>query len=225
MGFVAARTPAAAAYWREAGISLGCGISAAVAAWCAAVWLLRLSARRPTLGAGLLTFACLPGLCGPLAPSLFFVELMQRQPVLSLRDTVVPMVSVLALFLLPRAVLLEALSRLTRDLSATHLARSLRSSPDRGQRSAGRRLLWELGGFGRVCRVSLLTYWAYLDLTAGAILAPPDVVPVTARLYNLMHYGHNAALSGMALVTVAVPVAAFVALLAARSLSLRLFAR
>ena len=158
-------------------------------------------------------------------PSLFAVEALQRPWLLPLRDTLVPLVVVLAVYLLPRAVLLEALARLVRDGSAVHLARGLKGSPGRGQRRAGRRLLWDLVGFGRFCRVSLLAYWGYLDLTAATILAPPGVVPVTARLYNLMHYGHNASLSAMTLAAVAVPAVAFAAALAARHLSLRLFAR
>ncbi|MDA3962308.1 MAG: hypothetical protein PF961_16085 [Planctomycetota bacterium] len=38
---------------------------------------------------------------------------------------------------------------------------------------------------------------AYLDLPSAALLAPLDQPPVTARLYNLMHYGRTAALSSM----------------------------
>lgn len=227
LSYVAQRTPNAVSYWREVGTALGFGIPAGVLAYVTGVVLLRLAILRSWRVPGVifLAVACVPGLCGPLVPSLVAVEILQSPVLLPLRDTVVPLVVVLGLFLLPRAVLLEALSRLTRDGAAIHLARKMKSSPDRGQQAAGRRLLWELEGFGRFCRVSMLAYWGYLDLTAAAILAPPDVVPVTARLYNLMHYGHNASLSAMALVTAAVPALLFVGLIAARHFSLRLFAR
>lgn len=227
LGYVAQRTPNAVSYWREVGTALGFGIPAGVLASLAGVLLLRLASSPPRRlpGVILLALACVPGLCGPLVPSLVAVELFQSPVLLPLRDTLVPLAVVLGLFLLPRAVLLEALSRVTRGGATIHLARKLKSSPDRGQQAAGRRLLWELDGFGRFCRVSLLAYWGYLDLTAAAILAPPDVVPVTARLYNLMHYGHNASLSAMALVMTAVPALLFAGLIAARHLSLRLFAR
>lgn len=226
-GYVFERTPNAVSYWREVATALGFGIPAGIAAYAGGVALLRLVSSKAWRAPGviLLGVACVPGLCGPLVPSLFAVELFQSPALLPLRDTLVPLIAVVALFLLPRAVLLEALSRLTRDGSAIHLARELRTSPGRAQRAAGRRLLWDLDGFGRFCRVSLLAYWGYLDLTAAAILAPPDVVPVTARLYNLMHYGHNAALSAMTLVTAAVPALLFAGLIAARHLSLRLLAR
>jgi len=227
LGFVAARTPAAAAYWHEAATALGFGVAAGLAAYAAGVALLRFASSPGWRGPGMiaLALACVPGLCGPLVPSLFAVEWVQSPVLLPLRETLAPLVVVLALFLLPRAILLEALSRRTRDLAATHLARTLRSAGDQVRRAAGRRLLWQLDGFGRFCRVSLLAYWGYLDLTAAAILASPDVVPVTARLYNLMHYGHNTALSAMTLVTVAVPLFAFAAFLTARHLSFRLIAR
>jgi ABC-type Fe3+ transport system permease subunit len=227
LGYVAQQTPNAVSYWREVATALGFGVPAGIVAYAGGSALLRLVWSRGGGAPGviLLALACVPGLCGPLVPSLFAVELFQSSALLPLRDTLVPLVAVLSLFLLPRAVLIEALSRLMRDGTAIHLAKGLRSSPEWTQRVAGRRLLWELDGFGRFCRVSLLAYWGYLDLTAAAILAPPDVVPVTARLYNLMHYGHNAALSAMTLVTAAVPALLFVALLAARHLSLRLLAR
>lgn len=225
LGYVLAGTPTALSYWREIAVALGYGAASALAAYLSAVGLLRLVTSHRRLGVIALALACVPGLCGPLVPSLFAVALLQTPWLLPLRDTLLPLVVVLALSLLPRAVLLESLARLVRDSTAISLARKLRMSPDGDQRRAGRLLLWELDGFGRFCRVSLLAYWGYLDLTAATILAPPAVVPVTARLYNLMHYGHNASLSAMALVAVAVPAFAFAASLAARRLILRMAVR
>lgn len=219
LGYVLPRTPTAVSYWHEVVTALGYGVVAAVAATLPAIGLLRLtsSTRWRSLGIVLLLTACIPGLCGPLIPSLFVVAWLQSPWLLPLRDTLIPLVTVLALFLLPRAILLESLAQLIRDEPALHLANRLRTSPEARQRRAGRQLLWEQAGFGRYCRVSLLAYWGYLDLTAATILAPAVVVPVTARLYNLMHYGHNASLSAMALFAVVVPAAVFAAILAART--------
>ncbi|MGC1274805.1 MAG: hypothetical protein WBC44_13950 [Planctomycetaceae bacterium] len=227
LGYVLEGTPTAVSFWREVATALGYGIAAAVFAFLPAVGLLRLTAspRWRPVGMILLLVACVPGLCGPLVPSLFAVAWLQTPWLLPLRDTLVPLVTVLALFLLPRAILLEALARSVREAPAIHLARRLRASPIDDQRRAGRLLIWDLDGFGRYCRVSLLAYWGYLDLTAATILAPAAVVPVTARLYNLMHYGHNASLSTMALLAVVVPAVAFAALLVVRRLVLRLAVR
>ncbi|MBA3313727.1 MAG: hypothetical protein H0T47_10625 [Planctomycetaceae bacterium] len=226
-GYLATNAPNVAAYWKEIGIAAGYGVSSAAIASVAAVGLLKLVSlsKPPAIGVALLVLACVPGLCGAMVPSLVAVECLQHPLLLGLRDTLVPLIVVLALFLLPRALLLESLARLLRDGQAIHLARGLRMSPVSVQQRAGRSLLWTLEGFGRFCRFSLLAYWGYLDLTAATILSPPGVVPVTARLYNLMHYGHNAALSAMTLVAVAVPVAGFLIVLFLRRLTLRVIAR
>jgi len=223
IGYVVHNAPSIVAYWKEIAIAAGYGVPSALIAFFAALGLLQVAAnsRKRVFGAALLAITCLPGLCGALVPSLATVELLQRQPFLSLRDTLVPLIAVLALSLLPRAILLEALARLVRQTAGIELARRLRSSPVRSQRRSGRELTWTLDGFGRFCRFSLLAYWGYLDLTAATILAPPGFVPVSARLYNLMHYGHNAALSAMTLVAVTVPFIAFVIFLAGRRLILR----
>jgi ABC-type Fe3+ transport system permease subunit len=222
-GYVATNAPNVVGYWREVAIAAGYGMPSGVVAFLVATGLLGLIRRRNTraIGTALLVLGCIPGLCGALVPSLVAVEWLQSPPWLALRDSLVPLIAVLGLFLLPRAVLLEALANLARDGQAIHLARELRTSPVSAQKRAGRALLWRLDGFGRFCRVSLLAYWGYLDLTAATILAPPGVVPVTARLYNLMHYGHNAALSAMTLVAVLLPLAGFLTLLAARRLLFR----
>lgn len=227
LSYLAAATPTAIGYWREVSVALAYGTTAGVAAYFAGAGILRLvaSVRWRRGGLALLALACLPGLSGPLVPSLAAVELLQRPMLLPVRDTILPLIVVLTLSLLPRAILLEALARFARDQAAVHLSRRLRSSPSKAQRSSGRRLLWSLEGFGRFCRVSLLAHWGYLDLTAAAILAPTAIVPVTVRLYNLMHYGHNPSLSAMTLVVVAVPIAAFASILLLRHLSLRFLVR
>ena len=128
----------------------------------------------------------------------------------------------LSLTLLPRAVLMESLVRLARPGTALHLVRGLRASPSLAQRKTARQLHWQLIGYGRFSRFALLAYWGYLDLTVATMLAPPSFVPVTARLYNLMHYGHNASLSAMSLVAVCVPLAAFFAVLVLRRIVSRI---
>ncbi len=223
--YVAANAPSIVAYWKEIAIAAGYAVPSALLAFLASIGLLRMASvpKIRVLGVALLVVACVPGLCGTLVPSLAAVELLQHWPFLAFRDTLIPLVAVLALSLLPRAILLEALARLVRHSAGIELARRLRTSPLRSQRRSGRALLWTLDGFGRFCRFSVLAFWGYLDLTAATILAPPGFVPVTARLYNLMHYGHNAALSAMTLVAVTVPLVAFLVLLAGRRLVIRLF--
>jgi hypothetical protein len=77
------------------------------------------------VGVVLLVVACVPGLCGTLVPSLVAVELLQTPVLLPWRETPWPLVVVLGLFLLPRAVLLEALTRHVRLAGRTKVAVTL----------------------------------------------------------------------------------------------------
>ncbi len=210
---------------REVTTALLLGTASGMLAYAAAAGLLRATTGPRAWGVPLLVLALLPGLCGPLAPSLAVVAALQHPILLPFRDTLLPLVAVLVASLLPRAVLLAAIGRPMRRGSTAHLARLLQSSADVARRRNGARLLWRLDGFGRFCRVGLLAYWGYLDLTAATILAPPAVVPVSARLYNLMHYGHNAALSALSLVALAAPAVAFAAAVLIRLSLLRWLAR
>lgn len=219
--------PALVSYFQQIGTALLFGSLSGVLAWLGAFGLLRLVSlpRGRFLGWPLLVLVSLPGLCGPLIPSLFAVEFLQTPMGLPWRETIVPTVVVLALMLFPRAILLEVLARLDQKQSALHLAQLLKKSPSPRQSALGREQLWRLVGFGRYCRISLLIYWGYLDLTVSKMLAPTDMESVTLWLYNFMHYGRNSSLSAMAFVATIAPLGIFLALLIFRHLAVKLGAR
>jgi len=157
----------------------------------------------------LLMGVCL-GLLGPLVLSLAILAAVQLSPLLSLRDTPVPLVLALALVLLPLAFVVKRVLELTGYRSSLHLARLMPTS------NPARELKWRLSTSGKFWLVVLLFVWAYWDLTASAILAPIGMTPVTVRLYNLMHYGQIAALSAMTCATFAAPILIFMLALGTR---------
>ena len=222
-GYFGQGGPNVTSYTKQIGNALLYGVLSGGLAWLAAVGLLKLirSSRWRVLGGVVLVAVCVPVLSGALVPSLFVVEMLQTSWLLPLRQTIVPVVVVLALMLLPRAVLLEILFRWETNRSAVHLAAMLRDSPVRAQSRAGRERLWALRGFGRFCRVALLMYWGYLDLTVSSMLAPIGMESVTLWLYNFMHYGRNASLSAMTFVAMVVPVVLFSSVLVVRRVMVR----
>ena len=98
------------------------------------------------------------------------------------------------------ALVLKRVLELTRRRSALHLAALLQKS------RAARELAWRLRTSGKFWAMVLLFVWAYWDLTASAILAPIGMMPVTPRLYNLMHYGQIATLSALTCAAFAAPI-------------------
>ncbi len=142
---------------------------------------------------------CFLGLLGPLVLSLAILSAVQTPRLLVLRDTPVPLVATLALVLMPVAFVLRLVLDATREGSSLHTASLMKGS------QAARALLWRLRTSKRFWMLFLLFGWAYWDLTASAILAPITMTPVTVRLYNLMHYGQNAALSTMLFVSFLAP--------------------
>jgi ABC-type Fe3+ transport system permease subunit len=158
---------------------------------------------------------CVPGLLGPLVLALVVGTAMQTAWLSRWRDTPAPLAVTLTLLLLPLAVLLRHLLRRTAPLAAVHAARLL-------DNPAGRQLLWILSTRRHVWVMFLLMCWGYLDLTAAAILAPIGTIPVGVRLYNLMHYGQTAVLSGMLAATFAAPWLLMGAVVATRRLWVRL---
>lgn len=156
-----------------------------------------------------------PGLLGPLVLALLLGAAVQARLLVPWRDTPVPLCLVLALLLLPPAVLLRSVLRRTALAAAAHAARLL------GGRH-GRQLLWQVSTRRHVWAIFLLFCWGYLDLTASAILAPVGMAPVSVRLYNLMHYGQTAVLSGMVTAAFAAPLVVLGLALASRRLWMRL---
>jgi hypothetical protein len=158
------------------------------------------------------TIACLPGLCGSLLLGLTLVALFQTSPLHALYNTPLPWIIGLVLYLLPRAVLLQAWVNATRTTSAEFLAAGLAASPDSHQQRYGRRLQWRLIDEPRFLAVALLAYWAYLDLTTAYLLMPTGLTSGVVRLYNFMHFGRTAALSAEAAVLLLGPLAILAAI-------------
>jgi hypothetical protein len=186
-----------AALGRDIFFSLLLAGSAAAAAWLAAGE----GIRRPFIGG----LSALPGMLGALLLSLLALGIFQLPGLRVVYGTLVPVWAALTLLLLPMTLLLRVLLRLTRPSAAVHLARLLKD----------RRLCWELDGHKHFWAGFLVLCWAYFDLTAASLLAPPGLTAVSVRLYNLMHYGASDALSAMLCATVAAPPLTALACLAA----------
>lgn len=69
-------------------------------------------------------------------------------------------------------------------------------------------LLFRLRDQPRLQAISLLGYWAYLDLSTAYLLAPSALPSGLVRLYNFMHFGRSSALSAEAFVFFGLPVIA-----------------
>ena len=148
--------------------------------------------------------ALLPGLLGSLALGLTIFEICQRlgvQPSYS----PVPLVVAMVLFLLPRALAMQAMLRRNEQQAGVFLAESLAElSGPRGRQGAA--ILWRIRDAGRFWALALLFWWSYLELTLPALLRPAGMAPAPLRLYNFLHYGHIPGLAAMLAVVLAVPV-------------------
>ncbi len=180
----------AVAPWREICNGLVLAASATLSAWLLAGWIERRRGWRWALA--------LPGLLGPLLSGLLLLTVLQVPPLHLLRDTIFPAVLGLALVLLPFALLLRFGIETTRDRAALHTART----------SGGRRAVWQLDGWPRLCAVLMLFCFGYGDFTINSLLAPPQFTSASARLLNLLHYGRSSALMTMFILAFAVPLAA-----------------
>jgi ABC-type Fe3+ transport system permease subunit len=205
-----------------ASLLFACSSAVCAYVWCAVV-LARLPGRR--LSAGRLAVALMlaaPGLAGALVLSLAVVSAFQSNLLQPLYNTPVPLVLALTALLVPLGLMVRVGLDSSRPAASVHAAGLLTDSSHAGIRSAGRRLLWHLQTRRRMLALFLLFCWAYFDLTASSILAPAGMSPVSARLYNQMHYGRNAVLSAMVVVTLAVPVVFVLAAEGAEAASARL---
>ncbi|MFO1005202.1 MAG: hypothetical protein U0929_04525 [Planctomycetaceae bacterium] len=147
--------------------------------------------------------ALLPGLLGSLALGLFLFELCQQigwQP----SYTPVPLVVGMVLFLLPRAIVMQAMLRWGENRPDLFLAEGLAEHADhRGHWGAA--IMWKLRGAGRFWMLALLFWWSYLELTLPSLLRPAGMAPAPMRLYNFLHYGHIPGLAAMLVLVLAVP--------------------
>lgn len=192
---------------RETAFALAFAFCAALVTVVAATFLLRgLRSCGGVVRTGLAVAILLPGLAGALAVSLLFFVVIQQGPLIGLRSTPIPAVTGLAVFLLPRAVLVLLLFRANRRSTATCLAELISQSRNSSQAASGFRLLWQLEDRALFWTFAAVFFWGFFNLTTASLLMPLAIVPLPAQLYNLMHYGRTMSLSTQALLSVVVPV-------------------
>jgi len=200
---------------REIVIGAATALGAALLA-CGAAQLLLREKRTWQLrraGRGLAIAICsLPGLLGPLVLSLAILALFQLPGFRVLSQSLVPLILSLVLFVLPRAVILFAVTGIARRTHAAHSAWLLVRSPAGKQRATGARLIDELQTRAIFWSGVLVWYWCYWELTPASLLAPPAAMSFCVRLYNFMHYGQGNALSTMLVTAIAVPTVTIVVL-------------
>jgi hypothetical protein len=184
---------------------LAASIIAALLAASLATPLAIIIARRPSLFP-----LALPGLIAPLPLALAALAAIQSPPLLSIRETWLPLATVQAAILLPLAALL-ARALLPAD-PATHAARLARSPLITAAATTRPALLLFL----------LIFLHAAQQLTAPALLAPIDAPTAALRLHNLMHYGHSHTLSAMALAAAITPALVAIVLYALLATATRL---
>lgn len=144
-----------------------------------------------------LMIALLPGLAGPLLIALTLLAAFQLPILRPLYDTWLPLLLGLTLSVLPRAMALQQLLRLTQTNEAVFLADLLRLSRLSAVRRAAAAILWRLMDVRWICALLLLTQWCFWDVTTTSILRPLSPEPVVTRLYNEMHFSRTEALLGL----------------------------
>jgi ABC-type Fe3+ transport system permease subunit len=184
---------------------------------CAAA--LGLAPRR--LRGAIISLLCLPGALGSLVLSMGVLWLFQQPGLQSLSQSLVPVVLAVAFVLLPRSLILTAVLGSGRRAQAAHCARMLAQSPSAPQRRSAARLIDELEVRRFFWAAVLVWYWAYWELTAPSILAPPAATPFVVRMYNFMHYRQDDPLSVMIVASILVPLAAIALLAVARRFVVR----
>jgi hypothetical protein len=171
----------------------------------------------------------IPGLVGSLLLALATVVLFQLSWLRPAYDTPVPWTVAVAVWLLPRAMLLRLWVGMTVQTQETYVSQLLieqkqfqpgRQNPasdsmslkEPGRRPSTRSydLLFRLREQPHWQAVGLLCYWAYLDLSTAYLLAPSSMNSGLVRLYNFMHFGRSAALSAEAFLFFGLPVTAWI---------------
>ena len=185
----------------ELSLALAYGLAASLMAF----WLSGFLFARRRIRSGVTLVASLPGLIGSLVLSLVMLQLFQQPFLGPLYDTPLPLVLTLALFFIPRAVLLRIVFFAKQPREPLQLANLMRRSSDGSVRSEGRKLSWALRVQPAFWVVVLLAYWGYWDLTVSSILRPVQMPPFTPKLYNLMHYRQSATVAAMSLIAGVLP--------------------
>ncbi len=193
-----------------------------LAAWMASklgversAFSVRQSPSTPHSALRILHFALsLLGLCGALTVSLAVLWVSTRWFPSAWAMTPLAWVLALVVWLLPRALLLQFWLARQSDPAATHLVALLKASPQPRQARTARGWDWRWRVEPQIAAVGLLCYWAYLDLTSAALLAPPGMASVLVRLYNFMHFGHSAAMTTQAALVMLGPILLWAAMMA-----------
>ena len=153
----------------------------------------------------ILFIVLIPVLIGMLPLSLLVFSLFQLPFFSPLSDAPLPLLVTLTMWSLPFVVILQVIINSFSADESTHSARLLLPF----SKSKATELLWGFkfkAGFWIFFFVFTLTYF---DLTASAILAPASMTTITARFYNLMHYGESEKLSATLCVSIIVPILLF----------------
>ena len=195
-----------AGFVRELSSALGFAFCGATLTVVTALFLLRnLIRNRSSFIRGLVLAMLIPGLSGALSVTLCLFLAVQSGPLTSLRTTPFPAVIGMAVFLLPRAVLMLVLFERSSPDAAVFSASTLSQSADGRQMSGGFRVLWQLQDRALFWTFAAVFIWGFYNLTTASLLMPVAIVPLPVRLYNLMHYGQSASLSMQTLLSVVIP--------------------
>lgn len=143
-------------------------------------------------------FGVSAGLAGQLAIGLVLLSLFRLPALLPFRDSSVPTVCGLIIWILPRAVLLQGIRRALRSPIAEQTAMLLARAGDSKRQAGARRLQWLLRGRGQFAARSLLFHWSYWELTLPSLLNPIGAVSAPVRLYIDAHFARNAVLTAKA---------------------------
>jgi ABC-type Fe3+ transport system permease subunit len=173
------------------------------------------------LRGAIISLLCLPGALGSLVLSMGILWLFQLPVLEQLSQSLVPLILAATLVLLPRSLILTAVLGSGRRAQAAHCARLLAQSPAGPQRRSAARLIDELEVRRFFWAAVLVWYWAYWELTAASILAPPAATPFVVRMYNFMHYRQDDPLSVMIVASIVLPLVAVVVLAGGRRFVVR----
>ncbi|MDB5389049.1 MAG: hypothetical protein JWM11_4695 [Planctomycetaceae bacterium] len=146
------------------------------------------------------------GLAGPLAIGLTLLSLFQQPGLISWRETTIPALCGLVVWLLPRAVVLQGIRRTLRSPIAEHAATLLSAAPDFQRQIAARRVQWLIRDRGQFAARVVLFHWAYWELTIPSLLNPAGLISAPVRLYIDAHFARNAILTAKACIMLLAPV-------------------
>lgn len=150
----------------------------------------------------------IPALIGILPLSLFILATFQLPILRSLSDSPLPLLLALTIWCLPFVFILQfIINSFSADESIHSATLTLPFS-----KAKATELLWGFKFRAAFWIFFLIFTMAFFDLTASAILAPASMTTITARFYNLMHYGESEKLSATVCLSIIVPLLLFAVL-------------